>query len=110
MPATDAITKRMRAKLKSLKIDLMRRRHRPIAETGAWLRSVVTGHFAYYAVPGNTRALWTFRYHLVMLWLKSLRRRSQRSRWKRSNIWGLADAWLAKPRVLHAYPEQRLCV
>lgn len=104
------ITKRMRAKLKSLKIDLMRRRHRPIAETGAWLRSVVTGHFAYYAVPGNTRALWTFRYHVVMLWLKSLRRRSQRSRWKRSTIWGLADAWLPRPRVLHAYPEQRLCV
>jgi hypothetical protein len=100
----------MRAKLKSLKIDLMRRRHRPIAETGTWLRSVVTGHFAYYAVPGNTRALWTSRYHLVMLWLKSLRRRSQRSRWKRSDIWGLADAWLSKPRALHAYPEQRLCV
>ena len=83
---------------------------RPIAETGAWLRSVVTGHSAYYAVPGNTRALWTFRYLLVMLWLKSLKRRSQHSRWKRSNIWGLADAWLPRPRALHAYPEQRRCV
>ena len=72
--------------------------------------SVVVGHCAYYAVPGNTRALWTFRYHVVRLWLRSLRRRSQRSRWKWSNIWSLADAWLPKPRVLHAYPEQRLRV
>jgi len=104
------IKKRMRAKLKSLKVELMGRRHRPIAETGAWLRSVVKGHFAYFAIPGNTRALWDFRYYVVMLWLKALKRRSQRSRWKRSNIWNLADAWLPKPRVLHAYPEQRLCV
>jgi RNA-directed DNA polymerase len=104
------VKKRMRAKLTSLKTELRQRRHRPIAETGAWLRSVVVGHCAYYAVPGNTRALWTFRYHVVRLWLRSLRRRSQRSRWKWSNIWSLADAWLPKPRVLHAYPEQRLRV
>ncbi len=104
------VKKRMRAKLKLLKAELRRRLHRPIAETGAWLRSVVVGHCTYFAVPGNTRALWTFRYHVVRLWLRSLKRRSQRSRWKWSNIWSLADAWLPKPRVLHAYPEQRLRV
>jgi hypothetical protein len=36
---------------------------------------------------------------VVRLWLRSLRRRSQRSRWKWSNIWSLADAWLPKPQT-----------
>jgi hypothetical protein len=27
--------------------------HDPVAQTGAWLRSVVQGYFNYHAVPGN---------------------------------------------------------
>ena len=36
---------------------LKRRRHEPIPEQGRWLGSVVRGHLAYYAVPGNTDAV-----------------------------------------------------
>jgi RNA-directed DNA polymerase len=46
------IKKRMAAKLREVKADLMRRRHLPIPEQGRWLASVVRGHLAYYAVPG----------------------------------------------------------
>ncbi len=39
----------------------MRRRHLPIPEQGRWLASVVRGHLAYYAVPGNIDAVVAFR-------------------------------------------------
>ena len=42
---------RMRTKLEDIKVELQRRMHWPIPEQGEWLRQVVTGHFAYYAVP-----------------------------------------------------------
>jgi len=42
------IRKRTRAK------QLRKRMHDPVAQTGAWLKSVVQGYFNYYAVPGNT--------------------------------------------------------
>jgi hypothetical protein len=50
------ISKRMRAKLREVNDQLKRRRHRPIPMQGHWLASVVRGHLAYYAVPGNTDA------------------------------------------------------
>ncbi len=53
--------KRLRAKLSEVKTELMRRRHLPIAEQGQWLRSVVCGHNAYYAVPDNSPAITAFR-------------------------------------------------
>ena len=45
----------MRAKLKEIKEELRRRMHQPIPEQGKWLRQVVTGYFAYHAVPTNGR-------------------------------------------------------
>ena len=50
----------MRAKLKDIKAELRRRMHQPIPTQGLWLKQVVTGHFAYYAVPTNSRALSAF--------------------------------------------------
>jgi hypothetical protein len=101
---------RMRAKLEEMKEHLQRRRHQPIPEQGKWLRQVVRGHFAYYAVPTNSRALAAFRYHVVDLWRRSLRRRSQKddTTWKRMTK--LADDWLPKPRILHPWPSSRFAV
>jgi group II intron reverse transcriptase/maturase len=42
---------RWQAKLRSLKEELRRRMHTPIEEQGAYLRSVLLGHFRYYGVP-----------------------------------------------------------
>ena len=44
---------RMRAKLQEIKEELRQRMHQPIPEQGTWLRQVVTGYFAYHAVPTN---------------------------------------------------------
>jgi group II intron reverse transcriptase/maturase len=73
------IPKRMRAKLHELKEESMRRRHFPVPEQGRWLGSVVRGHCAYYAVPGNSKAIRAFRIQATRHWHRALRRRSQRT-------------------------------
>jgi RNA-directed DNA polymerase len=101
------IAKRMRAKLREIKVELKRRRHDPVPEQGAWLRSVVQGHLVYYAVPGNTDAVKEFRTQVARHWYKALRRRSQRTRltWERMNR--LTNRWLPPARVRHPFPEER---
>ena len=101
---------RMQAKLKQIKEGLRRRRHQPIPDQGNWLKRVVGGYFAYHAVPTNTRALRSFRHHVVRLWRRSLRRRSQRSRLTWDRMGQLAAAWLPQPRILHPWPQQRFAV
>ena len=101
---------RMRAKLKELKEELRGRMHRPIPEQGNWLRQVVTGFFAYHAVPTNFRALLVFRAHVTALWYRSLRRRSQRDQTTWERIAKLADEFLPPPRILHPWPNQRFAV
>jgi RNA-directed DNA polymerase len=72
------VSKRLRAKLKEVTSLLRRRRYLPIPEQGRWLASVVRGHMAYYAVPGNASAVNAFRTQLTRRWHKALRRRSQK--------------------------------
>ena len=101
------ISKRMRAKLAEVKDQLRRRMHLPIPEQGRWLASVVRGHLAYYAVPGNTDTVAAFRTQVTRLWFKALRRRSQRNRlnWARMNR--IATRWLPPVRVQHPFPNVR---
>ena len=80
------ISKRVRAKLAEVKTETRRRAHQPIPVQGRWLASVLRGHMAYYAVPGNAHAVRAFRDHVTRQWLKALRRRSQKGRaltWER---------------------------
>ena len=58
---------------------LKRRRHLPLDVQGKWLGSVVRGHMAYYAVPGNSDAIIAFHDQVTRHWLRALQRRSQRS-------------------------------
>ena len=99
----------MRAKLKEIKEEMRRRRHQPIPEQGKWLRQVVTGFFAYHAVPTNSRALSTFRHRVTDLWRRSLRRRSQKDRMTWDRITKLADDFLPQARILHPWPHAALC-
>jgi group II intron reverse transcriptase/maturase len=101
---------RMRAKLQDIKAELQHRMHWPIPEQGEWLRQVVTGHFAYFAVPTNIRALTAFRLCVTNLWRRTLERRSQRSRLVWGRIEKLSDDWLPVPRILHPWPDRRFAV
>jgi len=101
---------RMRAKLQAIKQELRRRMHQSIPQQGIWLRQVVTGYFNYHAVPTNGRALATFRFHVIDLWRRTLRRRSQTdwTTWEKAAR--LAHDFLPKPRILHPWPERRFAV
>jgi RNA-directed DNA polymerase len=101
---------RMLGKLKDIKAELRRRMHQPIPEQGRWLRQVVTGHFSYYAVPTNSRALSAFRHHVTDLWRRTLRRRSQKDGFTWDRMAKLVDDWLPPPRILHPWPDVRFDV
>jgi group II intron reverse transcriptase/maturase len=101
---------RMRAKLRGIKEELRRRMHEPIPAQGKWLGQVVRGYFAYHAVPTNSRALRAFRYHVVDLWRRALRRRSQKDHMTWTRVARIADAWLPQPRILHPWPDRRFAV
>ena len=105
--------KRMRRKLKEVKAELRRRLHDPVDDVGAYLRSVVVGHFRYYGVPRNGPALSSFRHAAVWLWWRSLQRRTQRHRSKRKlrrrfRVW--VAHFIPSAHILQPYPEQRLRV
>jgi RNA-directed DNA polymerase len=105
------IAKRLRAKLKAVRIEIIRRRHEPVPVLGKWLRSVVQGHLNYFAVPGNKKALDAFRTEINKAWLYALKRRSHKARnlkWDRMKR--LIKTWIPTAKVKHPYPNQRLCV
>jgi RNA-directed DNA polymerase len=79
------IAKRMRAKSHQVRDELWRRRHLPVPVQGAWLGSVVRGHCAYYAVPGNSDAIREFRTQAARHWYR----------------------WLPKAKITHPWPSVR---
>jgi group II intron reverse transcriptase/maturase len=99
--------KRMRAKLKAVKVELRKHMHDPIAETGAWLKQMLQGHLNYYAVSGNHPSLWWFCNQVRWLWLKSLRRRSQKARLSWERFIRIVDRFFPPIKVLHPLPLHR---
>jgi len=102
--------KRLQNKLKVLKQELRRRLHAPVPEQGKWLRMVLNGHYRYYGVPANGRALSTFHQQVVWLWKRALGRRSQRGRTTWERMKRLIKQWLPYPHIYHPWPSQRLVV
>lgn len=101
---------RMRSRLKTIKVELRQRMHDPIPEQGSWLAQVLRGYFAYHAVPTNSASLDAFRYHVTVLWLRTLRRRSQKDFTSWERVAKLAEHFLPMPRVLHPWPDARFLV
>ena len=99
--------KRMVAKLRAVKAELIRRKHDPSAQVGEWLRKVVQGYYQYHAVPGNLNQLSVFRHRLCRLWRAVLNRRSQRGERPWQRLYPLLERWIPFPRVLHPYPQAR---
>ena len=102
-------SKRMARTLAAIKVQLRRRRHDPVGQTGRWLGRVVGGWLHYHAVPDNMRRLGQFVDEVTKLWLRQLRRRSQRGRgaWPWSRMGRVQRRYLPKPEILHPYPKDR---
>ena len=82
---------------------------RPHPEVGKWLASIIRGHMQYYAVPLNFDAIEAFHHRVVWLWQRGLSRRSQKAHvtWKRMRR--IARRLLPRPRIVHPWPDERLC-
>jgi RNA-directed DNA polymerase len=55
----------MCAKLREIKEQLMAIRHEGTERQGRWLRQVLRGWMAYYAVPMSGSAISAFRHHMI---------------------------------------------
>ena len=106
------MTKRLGATVQRIGQTLTANRALPIVEQGRWLTSVVRGWLNYHAVPGNSGAIHAFKDRVIDAWRRSLRRRSQRA--GSGTTWAimrrLSERYLPPIRILHPYPNERLCV
>jgi len=98
---------RLRATLARIKLLLKRRMHWSIPEQGRWLGLVVRGWFGFHAVPTNFRALDAFRHHVVVLWRRTLNRRSQKANTPWTRMTRIASDFLPAARISHPWPSVR---
>jgi hypothetical protein len=89
--------------LKRVALWCKRNRHKPIADQHQYLSAVLLGHYSYYGLTGNGRALGTFWHQLKRVWHYWLRRRSQRRclNWNRFHRI-LKRFPLPPPKVVHS--------
>ena len=102
--------KRVSRALKRIKEVLRKRMHERVDVTGRWLGRVLNGWLNYYAVPTSFRYLKRFVYRLERLWLRALRRRSQKDRFAWDGMAKLVAKYWPKLTIRHPWPSQRLAV
>jgi group II intron reverse transcriptase/maturase len=96
------------AKLGVLREEFRRRRHDPVPEQHHWLLAVLRGHANYYGVPGNSKAIASFRYQVKQAWHRQLQRRSQRARWTVEQRERFEQRFpLPTPHICHPRPPDR---
>jgi len=101
---------RWQAKLREVAAELRRRMHQAVPEQGRYVQAVVRGHANYYGVPGNSRAISSFRLGVIRIWRRLLSRRSQKARlsWKR--MANLVKHWVPPVRLRYLDPDGHLRV
>jgi len=103
--------KKRKAKLASLREEMRKRRHEPVQAQCSWLASVLQGHYRYYGVPTNYRALHQFRERVRVSWHRQLQRRSQRANWNRKQLTKFEKHFpLPQPRIHHPWPSLRYAI
>ena len=105
------VSKRMRRTLKRIKEELRRRMHHTtLDQTARWLGRVLDGWLNYFAVPTSYRYLGRFVQRLKVLWLRTLRRRSQKDRYSGDRMERVRAKYWPKLRIRHPWPSQRFAV
>lgn len=101
-------SRKRKRKLAEIGVEIRRRRHDPVIDQHRWLNSVLRGHYNYYGVPCNYRALASFRFQIRRAWHASLQRRSQRAKWTRKRLESFEEMFpLLKPEIVHPRPHER---
>lgn len=79
-------------------------RHEPLREQHKMLVRKLRGHYAYYGITGNFRALAWFLEAVRSAWRKWLSRRSQRGglTWQRFGVLSRSVYPLPEPRIVHS--------
>lgn len=79
-------------------------RHKPPNEQYAGLNRKLRGHYAYFGITGNAKALGMIRHKVKIIWHKWLSRRSQKSRitWEKFDLF-LKRFPLLPPKIHHQY-------
>lgn len=100
---TKTAPQRLQRFLDRVQLYCRRYRHRPVAEQHRQLCRMLQGHYGYFGLPGNLRALSRARYHTYRIWAQWLGRRSQkRLSWKRAERL-FAVFWLPQARTALSY-------
>lgn len=101
-PIVKTSKKKMKQKRENVKKWLCDKMHEPIAIVGESLKRKVLGHYAYYGINGNYKALVLYYKYIKYTWDRVLRKRGQKNKIKYLDylrIW----RWI---RI----PEPRVCV
>ena len=104
------IAKRMTRTLRRIGEVLRRWINGKVRDVADWLGSVVRGWLGYYAVPTSYRYLNVFIQRLKRMWLKVLRRRSQKDRFTWERLERLTEAKWGRIKILHPWPNKRFAV
>jgi group II intron reverse transcriptase/maturase len=83
-----------------------RNRHQPMPIQHRTLNQKLRGHYGYFGITGNFRALWKVHERVQRIWFRWLRRRTRGGKgmtWERFNELTHSIFSLAKPRIVHSY-------
>jgi RNA-directed DNA polymerase len=95
---------RLSRKLREISGKLRARRHEKIRDQQQWLTQVLKGHYNYFGITSNYRALHQFFYATLELWRYWLNRRSQKPSMPWSRFRLLLDRYpLPRPRIVHDF-------
>jgi group II intron reverse transcriptase/maturase len=96
--------KRMIRKLKQLRLEMRRRMHTPVRDQWRWLSAVLRGHYAYYGLTGNSRAIKCYLQEVVAHWQRMLNRRSQKAKMHGPRFYQLLGRFaLPTPTLIDPY-------
>ena len=100
--------KRLSRALKAIGMWMKRARHWPLELQHDRLAAKLRGHFNYFGLPGNSRAIGAFRHEVVRRWHHWLARRSQRGQtWAKFNaLNALLNRYPLPPARLTPRPRQ----
>ena len=102
----ETATRRLSRALGDIRQWCRRNRHQALGWQQQKLTQKLRGHYAYYGISGNYRALAAFYRQVHRIWQKWLNRRSQKAHmiWERFNR--LLDRYpLPRPRIVHSHTK-----